>query len=131
MISRVTRIKRVMLFSLLLTPICMASTIGGLADSIVGSFENLGKMILGLAFVAGIGFGAAAMFKFKQHKDNPQQNPIGNPITMLLISAALVFLPGFYAPMGGTMGLSDGSAGGYTGDGIQAMPGATGFGSSD
>ena len=131
MISRISRIKRVMLFSLLLTPICMASTIGGLADSIVGSFENIGKMILGLSFIAGLGFGAAAMFKFKQHKDNPQQNPIGNPITMLLISAALVFLPGFYAPMGATMGLSENKAGGYEGDGIKTMPGAGEFGSHD
>ena len=109
--------------SLLILPFCAASTIGGLADSIVGSFESLGKMILGLAFLAGIGFGVASMFKFKQHKDNPQQNPIGTPITMLIISAALVFLPGFYAPMGATLGLSDDAGGGYEGQGIQSMPG--------
>ena len=36
-----------------------------------------------------------AIFKFKQHKDNPTQVPVGTPVAMLAISAALVFLPGF------------------------------------
>ena len=41
---------------------------------------------------------------------------------MLIISAALVFLPGFYAPMGATLGLSEDAGGGYEGN-IQSMPG--------
>jgi intracellular multiplication protein IcmD len=31
--------------------------------------------------------------KFKQHKDNPTQTPIGTPIALVFIAAALLFLP--------------------------------------
>lgn len=99
--------------------------IGDLANNITGSFGGLTQLIIGTAYVAGIGFGVAAIFKFKQHKDNPQQVPIGNPITMLAISAALVFLPGIYSPLGSTIfgAESTGEAGGNTGAGASAIPG--------
>ena len=101
--------------------------IGDLATNITGSFGGLTQLIIGTAYVAGIGFGVAAVFKFKQHKDNPQQVPIGNPITMLAISAALVFLPGIYSPLGSTIfgSGSTGEAGGNTGAGSSAIPGFT------
>lgn len=101
--------------------------IGDLATNITGSFGGLTQLIIGTAYVAGIGFGVAAIFKFKQHKDNPQQVPIGNPITMLAISAALVFLPGIYSPLGSTIfgTSSTGEAGGNTGAGSSAIPGFT------
>ena len=35
----------------------------------------------------------ASLFKFKQHKDNPTQVPIGTPFTMLLIGTLLIALP--------------------------------------
>lgn len=102
-------------------------TIGDLATNITGSFGGLTQLIIGAAYVAGIGFGVAAVFKFKQHKDSPQQIPIGTPITMLIISAALVFLPGMYAPLGTTIfgSSSTGDAGGNTGAGASAIPGFT------
>lgn len=101
--------------------------IGDLANNITGSFGGLTQLIIGTAYVAGIGFGVAAVFKFKQHKDNPTQVPIGTPITMLAISAALVFLPGIYSPLGSTIfgAESTGEAGGNTGAGASAIPGFT------
>lgn len=102
-------------------------TIGDLATNITGSFGGLTQLMVGTAYVAGIGFGVAAVFKFKQHKDNPTQVPIGTPITMLAISAALVFLPGVYSPLGSTIFGPDstGEAGGNTGAGASAIPGFT------
>ena len=97
-------------------------TIGGIAETITGSFENIGKLIFSIAYVAGLGFGVAAIFKFKQHKDNPTQVPIGTPIALIAISSALVFLPGFYSPLGATMGLKD-AAGGFEGGGVSNLPG--------
>lgn len=116
--------KNVMIFSLLSTAaFAEETTIGTIATTVTGSFNAIGSLILGIAFVAGLGFGVAAIFKFKQHKDNPTQVPVGTPVAMMAISAALVFLPGFYNPLGATMGLS-GTAGGFEG-GTTALPGGS------
>ena len=124
--------RAILLSSVVLTPAVFAGdaaggsskqTIGSIATTITESFEGIGKLILSIAFVAGLGFGVAAIFKFKQHKDNPTQVPVGTPVAMLGISAALVFLPSFYDPLGATMGV--GTAGGFEGGGASGLPGAS------
>lgn len=67
--------------------------LGTLASNIRGTFADIVKLMLGVAYVAGIGFFIAAIFKFKQHKDNPTQIPMGTPIALLVIAICLVFLP--------------------------------------
>ena len=69
------------------------STIGGMATLITTSFEDIAKLITASSYLAGIGFALAAVMKFKQHKDNPTQIPIGGPIAMLFIASALLFFP--------------------------------------
>lgn len=68
-------------------------TIGGMASLITQSFANVTKLITGLSYVAGIAFSLSAIMKFKQHKENSTQIPIGTPIAMLFIASALLFLP--------------------------------------
>ena len=105
--------------------VCAEQNIGSLADSITQSFNGLTQLMIGIAYVAGIGFGLAGIFKFKQHKDNPTQVPIGTPVSMMFISAALVFLPGLYSPLGYTI-FGTGAklyGGGTTGTGATAIPG--------
>lgn len=97
------------------------SGLGGIASNITGSFASFGQLIVATAQVAGIGFGAAAIFKFKQHKDNPTQVPIGTPFMMLAISFLLVFLPGIFAPAGQTMYGDSATAGGFSGGGITSV----------
>ncbi len=101
------------------------SGIGGIAANITGSFKQLGQLILAVAFLGGIGFIMAAIFKFKQHKDNPQQIPLGTPIAMLVIGAFLVFLPSLIGPAGTTIFGGSSTAGGFTGTGVSAIPGAS------
>ena len=36
---------------------------------------------------------SAAIFKFKQHRDNPTQVPLLEPVALLGIAAGLLFLP--------------------------------------
>ena len=72
-------------------------TVGDMADSITSSFTNLTKLITAGSYLAGIGFSTAAILKFKQHKDNPTQIPVGTPIALLAVSAALTFLPSIKA----------------------------------
>jgi intracellular multiplication protein IcmD len=91
-------------------------TIGAMASSITGSFTNLTKLITAGSYLAGLGFSIGAIMKFKQHKDNPTQIPIGTPIAVVFIAAALLFLPSILGVTGATMfGSSGGKTAGPTG----------------
>lgn len=90
-------------------------TLGGMASQIVGSFENLTKLITAASYLAGLGFAIGAIMKFKQHKDNPSNIPIGTPIALLFIAAALLFLPTILGIAGSTMFGSEGETAGPTG----------------
>ena len=78
-------------------------TLGGMASTITGSFESVAKLITAGSYLAGLAFSVGAILKFKQHKDNPTQIPIGTPIAMVVIAAALLFLPTILGIAGGTM----------------------------
>ena len=78
-------------------------TVGDMASKITDSFSNLTKLITGGSYLAGLGFSIGAIMKFKQHKDNPTQIPIGTPIALVFIAAALLFLPTILGVTGNTM----------------------------
>jgi intracellular multiplication protein IcmD len=78
-------------------------TIGVMASTITSSFSNLAKLITAASYLAGLGFSIGAIMKFKQHKDNPTQIPVGTPIALIFISAALLFLPNILDVTGATM----------------------------
>lgn len=92
-----------------------AQTIGNMASSISESFTSLAKLITGGSYLAGLGFSIGAIMKFKQHKDNPTQIPIGTPIALIFIAAALLFLPSILTVTGDTMFGGAGSVAGPTG----------------
>jgi intracellular multiplication protein IcmD len=78
-------------------------TIGNMASMITASFASLAKLITAGSYLAGIGFAIGAILKFKQHKDNPTQITIGQPIALTFIAASLLFLPSILAMTGSTM----------------------------
>ncbi|MFZ0219936.1 MAG: type IV secretion protein IcmD [Candidatus Aquirickettsiella sp.] len=87
-------------------------TLGDMALTITKSFEGLAKLITAGAYMAGIGFVMASMLKFKAHKDNPTQIPIGTPIALLFVGSALIFLPHIFIIAGYTIfGGTSGAAG--------------------
>jgi|GEM_PF-2260541 len=93
-----------------------ASTLGSVADNVETSFTNLTNLITAGSYLAGLGFSTGAILKFKQHKDNPTQIPIGTPIALLFVGAALLFLPSILSVAGTTMfGGSGGTVAGPTG----------------
>lgn len=92
-----------------------ATTVGGMASQILKSFEALAKLITAGSFIAGLGFAVGAIMKFKQHKDNPTQIPIGTPIALVFIAAALIFLPTIVNVAGGTMFGTGATPGSVTG----------------
>lgn len=89
-----------------------SSTLGTMAANITKSFVDVTKLITAGSYVAGLGFAISAIMKFKQHKDNPTNVPIGTPIGLTFIAAALLFLPSILTIAGGTMFGSDASTGG-------------------
>ena len=80
-----------------------ALTIGTMAASVTKTFVNIGLLITSGSYIAGLAFSVGAIMKFKQHKDNPTQIPIGTPISLVLIAAALLFMPTLLKSIGSTM----------------------------
>lgn len=78
-------------------------TVGSMASTITSSFANLAKLMTAGSYLGGLCFAVGAIMKFKQHKDNPTQIPIGTPIALVFIAAALLFLPTILGITGNTM----------------------------
>ena len=91
------------------------NNIGDVAGSITSTFSNITLLVTGGAYVAGLAFAVGAIMKFKMHKDNPQSTPIGTPVALVFIAAALIFLPSALSVTGSTMfgsaSVGSGSAG--------------------
>ncbi len=100
---------------LLLSQEAAALTLGNMASSITGTFASIGNAITGGSYVAGLAFSIGAIMKFKQHKDNPTQIPIGTPISLVFIAAALLFLPSVLSVAGYTMFGTAGTTAGPSG----------------
>ncbi len=101
--------------------------LGGIAEQVTKSFFSIGKLMIAVSYIAGIGFAIGGIFKFKQHKDNPTQIPLGTPLALLVIGIALVFLPSFFGPAGETLfggGANTQTPGGFEGGGAEKLPGA-------
>lgn len=78
-------------------------TVGNMASSITSSFQDLTKLITGGCYLTGLAFAITAILQFKQHKDNPTQIPIGKPVALVFIAAALLFMPSILQVAGYTM----------------------------
>lgn len=92
-----------------------AETLGTVAENITGSFAALTKLITAASYLAGLGFAIGAVMKFKQHKDNPTQIPIGTPIALVFIAAALLFLPTLLGSTGASLFSGGGTVAGPSG----------------
>jgi intracellular multiplication protein IcmD len=112
-LSRLLLLSLLMGFSLYSHSALAAEDIGlaDVAKNITNGLENLANLITAASFVMGFGFAAAAILKFKAHKDNPAQIPIGTPIALLFIAAALIYLPSMYGAIGETVFGLDRTAG--------------------
>lgn len=95
-----------------------SQTLATMATSITKTFESVGKLITAGSYIAGLAFAIGAIMKFKAHKDNPTNVPIGTPVGLTFIAAALLFLPSILSVTGNTM---------FGGEGKTAGPGGTNF----
>lgn len=102
--------KKVILWLLALTGVTAAtaaladiSGIGSVASNVTSNIGNIAKLVTAAAYVAGMAFAVGAIVKFKAHKENPTQIPIGTPIAMLFVGAALIFVPTVFTVSGKTL----------------------------
>ena len=77
--------------------------VSGLPDKVATLFDSVLTILRYLAYTAGVFFIFASLFKFDQHKKNPTQIPMSQPLTLFAIGAALLVLPTIikYAGAGG------------------------------
>lgn len=102
----------VLLSGILFFSTAYALDLGTVANTVTGTFGDLTRLLTAGSYVAGIGFAIGAIMKFKQHKDNPTQIPVGTPIALIFIAAALIFLPTILGVTGATLFGTQGSVGG-------------------
>lgn len=91
------------------------SGIGSVAAQVTSNVANLARLVTAAAYVAGMAFAVGAIVKFKAHKDNPTQIPIGTPIALLFVGAALIFVPTVFRVGGATLFGGSGSVAGASG----------------
>lgn len=89
-----------------------AQDIGQIAGNVQGSLPGIETMIVAVCYIGGIAFAGAAIMKFKQHKDNPQSMTLGQPIALIFIAAALIWLPQIIKTTGQTVFKTTEGAGG-------------------
>src|SRR4029079_10657912 len=70
-----------------------STDIAGMSDKIKTQATAIGELLNVASYVAGVGFALAGILQFKAHKENPQQTPLSKPVVMLIVAAALLFLP--------------------------------------
>jgi intracellular multiplication protein IcmD len=79
-----------------------STTLGSVATAVTANFSSLSKLITSGSYLAGLGFSTASILKFKSHKDNPTQIPVGTSAALTAVSAALLFLPSVVSIAGST-----------------------------
>jgi intracellular multiplication protein IcmD len=85
------------------------SGVGSVAANITGNLTAVARLITAASYVVGMAFAVGAIVKFKAHKDNPTQIPIGQPIALLFVGAALIFMPTVFKVSGATLFGSSGT----------------------
>lgn len=98
-------------------------TLGTMASTMTATFGSVGKLVTAASYIGGLASSITAILQFKQHKDNPSQTPIGKPIGLVFIGAALLFLPTIFNVVGNTLFSSGGTTAGPEGTEIQSSNG--------
>lgn len=93
-------------------PPAVTGGIGTVANNLRSSFGIISDLISAASYILGFGLIVAALFKFKQHKETPQQVHLGQPIMMTFLAVALIFLPSVLETGGKTLFGSQATTGG-------------------
>ncbi len=90
-------------------------SLGAIVTTVQGNILSVVKLLIVIAYIAGVGFALVGILQFKAHKDNPQQTPLSKPMIYLAVAACLLFLPSIMSTAGKTLfGTNVGTTGGST-----------------
>lgn len=78
-----------------ISTLATAQTFGDAAQRVFDQFGDFADVIMGVIFLAGLGFGFLSATKFKAHNENPQQNRITTPIVLAIVSVMCVGFPAY------------------------------------
>ena len=70
-----------------------ATTLGAVLTNVTTSFSSIPGLLSGVAYVLGILFAATGIFKFKDHVDLPERNPLSAGVKRFLAGGMLFSLP--------------------------------------
>jgi len=79
-------------------PEACATDLGQVAGNALAIASSISDLIYELCYVVAIALFAGAIAQYKEHRNNPVQVPINQPITLVLLSIAIGGLP-FIAKM--------------------------------
>jgi intracellular multiplication protein IcmD len=116
--------KRILAISAATLGVSVFANIGDMAASINSTFTQISSLVGGASYLFGLVFTVAGLFKFKQHRDNPQQVPIGTCFTLLGIGVLMIFLPNLITQSGSTIFSSGTTSGGASGSGFADIGGS-------
>ena len=100
-------------------------TIANLQSNLADTVTAVGKILVDVSLICGIGFILVSFFKFHAHKNNPQQISLSQGITLLVIGAGLTVFPYLIK---GVAGAATGSSktGSVTGSSMAGIMGGSG-----
>ena len=121
-----TFLKMILIFGASMVLADDTMTLSTSLQAIANLNAQIAAIFTGAAYVAGLMLFVGAIFKFRQHREAPQQVPIGQPLTLFGLSVLAVFLPGFLDLTGAFF---NNKSAGATGD-ISVLPDASSGGGS-
>jgi intracellular multiplication protein IcmD len=92
-----------LIISLLYFRDALADDLGTLALKVLSNLPDIARLLTAGAYTAGFGFMVGAVLKFKAHKENSSQVTLSQPITLVFVAAALIYLPSVFSSAGGTL----------------------------
>lgn len=88
---------KLLIATLILAPVMVAADqhqdVSTVATNVTTHVNAIANLLSISAYIAGVGFALSGILQFKTHKENPQQVPLSKPVMMIIIAAALLFLP--------------------------------------
>lgn len=73
--------------------VAYAVEVNDIAENIIRTSENLPGLLTGISFLLGLGIGITAVFKLKEHVDNPSQGALKSASIRALTAGSLFALP--------------------------------------